>query len=482
MKKWSILLGFFLFHLVALAQEPADMVYRRSSLTVSFIDDFSNLNRQERSLIEDIIESYKVPDKYNEHQVTDRLIDLSKIVVSKDDTKPYEKKLGGKLLDVLLPSEVKATFGYVDVSEEDPVWIARINKYMSENHVPGYMVAKWFNMSNNRVDDSFFNMDLIMERGAYNATTLDRLRSDESLRKKTLLMDAGMDLIPNTFSIMIRLHYMSAKEWNLMMAERMEGIADDYERKAKGESKSLGGGHIKINIKNESNDTQKKEENLESARRFRSSATEYRKSAETEKGYFISATTYLYQLVWNTSISDAFLKNSYLTDNPRGLIDSNQFRIKYLGRSNCQVRTSAFSLLDAPEMIKKATIRSIDKTFAKLQQKYEDFAVKAPIIDVTDTYATAFIGTKEGINGKSKFDVLELQYNEKKGVYRYVSVGSLSVDKAKIWDNLYGDESFEMMSDEEENEEKEVGSRDIDRSYFKGVNSKIAPGMIIRQK
>ena len=147
MKRFLLFCLFVLIFSVALfAQDPKDMIYRRSSLNVSFIDDYKNLGARERAIIEDIIKSYKVSDKYNNHQITDRMIDLSRIEVSANDTKPYEKKIGGKLLDVLVSSEQKAEWGIIDMSKDDPVYIARMNKYIEQEHLPGYLVTKWFNL------------------------------------------------------------------------------------------------------------------------------------------------------------------------------------------------------------------------------------------------------------------------------------------------------------------------------------------------
>jgi hypothetical protein len=51
---------------------------------------------------------------------------------------------------------------------------------------------------------------------------------------------------------------------------------------------------------------------------------------------------------------------------------------------------------------------------------------------------TARIGLKEGLEGGESFDVLESRKDAKTGQYKYVSVGSVSVDKKQpIWDNRF---------------------------------------------
>lgn len=487
MKSWIAQALFFLLSFASYAQGPAEMVYRRGSLNVAFINDYKNLPVQKQAVIQDVVNSYKVSDKYNIHQVTDNFIDLSDYSVTFEEIQPYEqeKKFGGKLLDKYMSYEQKARWGYLDESKVDPIVIAKINKYLEDCHIPGYLVTKWFNMSDNRVDDSFFNMDLIMERGAYGATTLDRLRSNESLRKSTLLMDAGMDLIPNTFLVLIRLNYMSFKEWHLMLAEEYRKLAEKQEKKAREEDKhSVAGISVRI-VRDEAGEAKRKEDLLKSAAMNRELADkQVVEAAEDGEGYIVSATTYLYQLIWDNQISDDFLSKYYNMDTPQDLISNNVFHVKYVGRMNCQTMLKESVLLNYEEnqILKDVTLEVIDKAFAKLQRKYEDFAVKAPIIDVEGNFATAFVGLKEGITSRSKFDVLELNYNEKKDIYRYEKVGSLSVDKKRVWDNRYGGNRLEILSDDENGEQDDIeGANGVDRSYFKITGGKVSPGMIIRQ-
>ena len=82
-------------------------------------------------------------------------------------------------------------------------------------------------------------------------------------------------------------------------------------------------------------------------------------------------------------------------------------------------------------MTEQSLIRSIDATYLALQKAYEEFKVKAPLINVEKDSITAFIGLKEGITGKSEFEVLERRYNKKKEIYEYKKVRKLKVDKKR---------------------------------------------------
>ena len=114
-------------------------------------------------------------------------------------------------------------------------------------------------------------------------------------------------------------------------------------------------------------------------------------------------------------------------------------------------------------------------------------------------YITAFVGLKEGLSKGDEYDVLERVYNEKDNTYRYKKVGSVEVDKSKVWDNrydIYGnyvgrqdqptgivlkrDNGDEIVI--ETGDDKIKANPEIDRSFFKGKTGDIAPGMLIKQK
>ena len=548
------------------AQDKQDMKYRRSSLNVVFVEDFSNLDSREKEALSDIISKYELPDKYNDHSVGDRIINVSSIQISKEDTKPYRRSLVGGILN-RLKSDFLKDLGVVDDSNEDANYIAKLIKYCSIQHLGGLMIAKWFNLSNTKTDDSYFNMDLIEERGAYNATELDKLRAKETVRGEAMLKDAGMDLIPNTFTVFLRIKYMTLAEWDLMQAEKCEDLAKKIMEEARNNPKSenntskVQNNSAKTNTqnsysweaakaaeldkeaakyrneaarttdarrkqslnakasncerqaaqyrkqaskkKNASNNNsfysklnEKKPKTKtpeEEAQSYYKQAAKYRERSKTDVGYFISTTSYLFQLEWTEDIADEFLGSCFNTNDPQSILNNERlFKMKYIGNANSQNNLLIDHKArdkDKKKTIEIATIRAIDKAISKLQKKYEVFAVKSPIIEIDNNYASSYIGIKEGITNNSKFEVLEKRYNEKKNVFRYVKVGSLKIDSDRIWDNRYSVEyqitSSEMENDDESDDNKKddktKGRTDIDRSYMKGNTKNLAPGMLIRQ-
>ena len=93
------------------------------------------------------------------------------------------------------------------------------------------------------------------------------------------------------------------------------------------------------------------------------------------------------------------------------LLNSDDFELEYVGYQNSptihyEERTGKGELGNSL-VAGEATIRAIDASLSYLQRKFEDFRVKAPLIDVNDSEITAFIGTKEGVELTSSFEVLE---------------------------------------------------------------------------
>jgi hypothetical protein len=97
------------------------------------------------------------------------------------------------------------------------------------------------------------------------------------------------------------------------------------------------------------------------------------------------------------------------------------------------------------EIIELSTVRNVDKVFTKLQREYEVFK---PLYQLTgvDPFS-AKLGMKEGLEGGEKFEILEIRGGE------YNKIGTIEVDKNKVWDNRYG-----------------APKQEIEQTYFKGKN------------
>ncbi len=422
--------------------------YRRNSLCVFFITDVGDIDNSAMRNVDFACQNYKVSQKYDSHDIgVDRTIQIRNIEL-KGKNKPKQgflEKMGRSLaaaqgLDydkelaktqANMPQNLQQAEENATLMRELP---NRLAQFLEDNRIANRLLAKWFNASSNMIDNSYYNMSLIQERGVYSASELEKLRAAESVRGRAILADAGMELLSHT--------YVSFTFFDFTTSQEVTKKTQKVGNKILGNSSYLGQQWNKV-----AND-----------------------EIKNVSGYWVQATTYLFRLKWNQSMEDLFI-NKYYNAPVSSLLNSDDFQMEYVGCQQSptvhyEERTGKGESGNAL-VAGEATIRSIDASLGNLQRKFEDFRVKAPLIDVNESEITAFIGTKEGVEMTSSFEVLERVYNEKKNRYDYKKVASLSIDKKHpIFVNDY------VLGQDEE---------PIGKTYFKGNSSNLAPGMLIRQ-
>ena len=179
----------------AVAQETAKtaeqrMEYDRSSLALLMVyhpeDEFG-------AAIDSAYHAMPFPDKYDNHYIGFERIDNSSITgVQKGDKVGLVKAQYGKKLNAKdLEKNSKA-----------------LEDILNNNRIANYMIAKWFGL----YDGPVCNMNLIQERGQYNATELDVAIANQSARGLAMLSDAGEQLIGNSYVLINDMTYATAEE------------------------------------------------------------------------------------------------------------------------------------------------------------------------------------------------------------------------------------------------------------------------------
>ena len=453
--------------------------YRRNSLCLGYIVEGLD-SESEVSLVLDALKNYQISDKFNDHSIGWMVINPSEIKLSREDEAVKIKRHTEpiKMGELWAAGQQSAAELKADDREYTDRFVTtpkKLIKFTKQNHLANYMVAKWFSPSREKKDGSFFNMDLIQERGAYNASELEKLRSKETVRGTAILKDAGMDLIPNTYLAFVRLKYMSAQDHYNRTADRWDnsGVSATTE-----DGRSVNPFGIISGLK--------------------------RKLGEEQAGYYIDATVYLFKLIWDEDSEDEFIQKYWEVSDVNTFLNEANYSLEFLDSQTSQARIKANTGISTKDenslkLIKAATYRAIDNGLARLQKKYPNFAVMAPVIDVEDKAISAFVGLKEGLNKGDKYEIYEKVYNEEKNTYRYKKIETVEVDKNRIWDNRYDlDGNYVGRSDSDTQivlqkdnghevtidtgEGKVKANPNVDRTYFKGNVSKIAPGMLIKQK
>mgnify|MGYP003135956387 FL=1 len=220
--------------------------YRRGSLHTMIIEDD---NLPKKDLILRTFKNAEFPDKYNNHTTDDKSFNI----------KNYQDKI----------NEIKE-----GKKAKDKDFSAAINQYFKDTKLANKMIAKWFNRS----EEGAFDMSLIQERGAYDASAQAADMALSTERGLDMLKDAGIELINNTFVVVNYSKFVSNEE----TAKITYDIAKDAAAK------------------------------LPAA--LQEAALDIAKSAyeKARQGYSIWTTAYLYQMEWNDSIEAVFYMDMWM--------------------------------------------------------------------------------------------------------------------------------------------------------------------------
>ena len=384
------------------AQEQ-EMDYRRSSIYSILV------NHNEQQFASEIKEAFlqiPVPDKYNDHNLSVKVLTM-------------DSKLAGASKD-----------------EENPY----ITLFLMNNQVASRLVARWFNR------DCFTgecNMELIKERGLYNATEFDKQLAMRSARGMSMLQDAGEELIGNTFVLVNDIRYVDKNKGAKTASTILKGLG------------SIAAAVTGTNIDDLT-------DNIGDI-------------VETIKGFSVKINTFLYQLEWNQETANLFYQEQYGSasdESKRQAFEKarGSYTLKYVGKVESSGGTTSFMGIKEEHpviMVRKACHRAIDENVVDLQRNFEAFRTKTPLISVEPL--RAYIGKKEGVSTQSKFEVLEVVEMED-GSRKYNKVGVIAPIANMIWDNRF-------MAVEECAEGANLGY-----TTFRTISGKgFSKGMLIRE-
>lgn len=385
-----------------IAQET-EAQYRRSSIYSVLVN---HTDQQYASEIKEAFLQIPVPDKFNDHNLSVKVLNM-------------DKKLAGA--------------GKEKENEE-------ITHFLQDNNVASRLVARWFNR------DYFTgecNMELVKERGLYNATEFDKQLANRSARGVAMLQDAGEDLIGNTFVIVNDIRYVDKNKGAKVAGGLLKALG------------TIAAVYTGTNIDDLT-------DNLGDM-------------IESIKGFKVKINTFLYRLDWTDEQATLFYQEQYAVNPDVEKHDKFEaargtYKLKYVGKVESSGGTTSFMGINEDEpilMVRKACQRAIDENVVDLQRNYEEFRTKSPLVTVEPL--TAYIGMKEGVTAKTKFEVLEAVEMEN-GSRKYNRVGVIEPIPNLIWDNRFMAE-----------EEGAVGAT-LGCTTFRKVSGKnFAKGMLIKE-
>ena len=367
------------------------------------------INHTEQQFASEIKEAFMqipVPDKFNDHNLSVKVLDINEKL----------RNAGSK--------------------KENPY----ITEFFEKNNVASRLVARWFNRD---YYTGQCDMELVKERGLYNASEFDKQLAMRSARGYALLQDAGEELIGNTFVLVNDIRYVDKNKGAKTASSVLRVL---------GTVAAISTGMSFDDITDNLGDM-----------------------IETIKGFRVKINTFLYKLEWTDEQAALFYQEQYSSlpdnikkanfDNARGT-----YKLKYVGKVESSGGTTSFLGINEDEpviMVRKACQRAIDENIVDLQRNYEEFRIKTPLL--TTEPLTASIGMKEGITPDSQFEVLEIVEKED-GTQKFNRVGIIEPIKNLIWDNRY------MAI-----EEGAPGSTLCYTTFRKVSGKDFAKGMLIRE-
>ena len=403
MKIRNIAIGLVVSIAISVQAQETDANYRRSSIYSVLVN---HTDQQFASEIKEAFLQIPVPDKFNDHNLSVKVVNL-------------DKKLSG-----------------ASSEKENPI----ITEFLDNNKVASRLVGRWFNRD-------FFtgqcNMELVKERGLYNATEFDKQLASRSARGMAMLQDAGEDLIGNTFVLVNDIRYVDKNRAAKTASSILKALG------------SIAAAYTGNNIDDLTNNIGD--------------------MVETIKGFKVKINTFLYKLEWTDDIATQFYQEQYgVVPDPTKKANfeaaRGSYKLKYVGKVESNGGTTSFLGINEDQpvvMVRKACQRAIDENVVDLQRNYEEFRTKSPLVSVEPI--TAYVGMKEGVTEKSKFEVLEVVELEN-GKHKYNRVGVIQPIENLIWDNRF-------MAVEEGAREATLGF-----TTFRKVSGKeFSKGMLIRE-
>lgn len=381
--------------------------YNRSSLfTFSILNPgYGMTNEIYRTLLK-----IETPDRFNDHNLSLRVLST--------EGDPTEEELQGQ-----------------------------ITAFLERNKVGQRLVSKWFNRDRN---DGSFDMELIKERGNYNATVEDVNAALQTVRGRAMLEDAGEQLIGNTFVIVNHISYFDKKK----VGDAIESVFTVLKLAAQVAGAASGSGSMgTITMSGEG-------------------------ISSLVAGFRVKVKSYLYKLEWNDSIAGIFYSQCYFDKGNSDMAkrrayakNAGIFRLSYVGDYEAtSSKTVLRGLKRDEEVFLKVLTRALDENIVQLRKKFEIFKITAPVFETAaNDEVHIHIGLKEGVSPESRYEVLE-RIEDGEGRISYKRRGTLKPVVGKIWDNR-------CMAVEEEADGAGLGYT----TFEVASGGDFYPGMLVRE-
>lgn len=327
-----------------------------------------------------------------------------------------------KFDDNLLDTRLLATSSNADA----------IKQALTQNKIPNQILAKWFA----RNEAGEFNMDIIHERGLYNATDDEVRKAASSKIGMAKLQDAGEVLINHSYILVM----------DIKNIQTMEQVYLKRDALAKGLGELMG----------QSGEGVKRRKN----------------------GWMGDVKGYLFKLEFDPQTIGAFYNDMWIYEDDsedtkaikRALFDQSNFPVKFVLEVSGSADGSQYNpgeLLAPPvqknrdELFKQMVNTGLENCIFDVERKISDFQVKTPLYSTRPLQAK--IGKKEGLKTDHRYFVMEFVQNRKgetEGVRKGVIRAKKVVDNRKV----------------------ATGSSELYSRFYQVAGRRLMDGMLLQQK
>lgn len=383
-----------------------------------------------------IFTTIAIPPQFNDHNLPDRIIDFDKLRegMTQETADSARKMLGmkkkssfGKLAKGLASTALGSATGkesssMLQIDDVDEYIPAVLVKYIIDNNIPSYIVAKWFDYDENaspRWKDETLN-----ERAIQSLSITEQGRDNEN--KVIAASSKAINLIPNTFVIATNLRFRTNKAILAESQALANAVGSHFG--GLGQLVAQGAGAAA--------------------------------GAAAGDGFSVQAVSHLFRLVWDEKAENEVAKIIENNGTLQDLINSGVCNLQYVGneKAGARVRQSIFSDKPISDLVNRATTRAIDASIAKLQEKNDVFRSVFPISSAEqDGTIKVKIGTREGVSKGDTYAVLEKTEDPKTGKIIYKEIATVKPNEKQIWNNLAGAE--------EELAENKANSKGKDKDF-----------------
>ena len=358
-----------------------------------------------------ILKDARIPETYDDHNLSVRVINW--------DGEKYDlvlQKFGkpkGLNLDSLAQTMEIVPDPKLPI-EKMSVLRVNTDMFLSNNHIASRLVDQWFNRN---PYTGVCNMDRVNAAVGLSTQAADIDMSNRLSGGIGRVQDqVQKDLLGRTFVLVNEIHVIDhsnrGKTWGLITGLAMTALA--------------------VATSSDGKISQSTQDDIAATANLISS---WKKCA-------LKVRTQLYQLVWDDPEIE-FFDNCYSdsTDYAKARFfeeNRNKFRLNYLGMAESKGGKTSFGdqEVSAVTLIKAATFRAIEDNIVDLQREFPQFRVVSPIEKVQDNMVYVPIGTREGVNSDSKYEVVEPEVKED-GTVTYKHICNLKPKSNEIWNNKF---------------------------------------------